>query len=278
MNEKEQLKHLLDYSKEHEKEFEESTFFDQDAPVEIFDSETTKRLLKEKDNNGNKLYTKKDITEAKNETERLMKIMEHLPRYEDESQKWSQVEKDEEGEFVFRKQYDKEVDYSNMTNEAIVASYIDFNRTYTPEEEREMKRGLSEYNQHLVQYSIGLINLYHKDTDMKSVRVPHEIKAIKELVKYDKTLHETFMLDPALVEVAMKAIKLHNGEMNACKKKKIQISTIMPYNKCIKYGFAIGQVFESQNDLIEYCKQVSGNLISKATVTKWKKTGYLKEI
>lgn len=277
MDEKEMVKHLLDYGKEHEKKLDDNEFFDPDAPVEVFDPETVKKLLKEKDNNGEYLYTKKEIAEAKNETERLMMIMEHLQRHGDESKKWRQVEKDEDGEYILKKQDTKKVDYSNMTDEAIVANYIEFDRTYTSEEEHEMRRGLSEYNQYLVGYIISLINMYHKETDMKRLIVPHDIRSIKDLVKFDKARHETFMLDPALVEVAMKAIKLHNGEMNASKKKKIQIATIMPSKKCDKYGFSAGQVFESQNDLIEYCK-ASGNIPSKNSLLKWKKTGYLKEI
>lgn len=248
MEENEQLKHLLNYDNEPD------LFFDPDASVEVFDSDTIAKLLKEKNSDGNKLYTKKEIIEAKNETERLMKIMEHLPKHEDEQE-----------------QVDENAG-------SIVANYIDFNRTYSPEEEHEIKRGLSKYNQYLVQYTIGLINLYHCDTDMENVRVPHEIRSIKELIKYDKTLHGVFALDPALVEVALKAIKLHNGEMNACKKKKVQISTTMPYNKCIKYGFVIEQIFESQKDMMEYCKRLSGNTISANSIRNWKKVGYLREI
>lgn len=239
---------------ENESDNESNSFFDPDAPVEVFDSDTVAKLLKEKDSDGKKLYSKKDIIEAKNETERLMKIMDHLPKHEDEQE---------------------QVDENTGS---IVANCIDFNRTYSLEEEREMKRGLSKFNQYLVQYTIELINLYHYDTDMKNVRVPHEIKSIKELIKCDKKSHNVFLLDPTLVEIALKAIKLHNGEMNASKKKKVQISTTMPHNKCIKYGFVIEQIFESQNDLIEYCKRLSGNTISKNSIRNWKKVGYLKEI
>lgn len=106
----------------------------------------------------------------------------------------------------------------------------------------------------------SIVDLYNKFREF--VWIEPSLMAEANKILNDRSILETIDLD--YIE------KSKNIKKRAS--KKISISSLMPESKLKKYNLCVGQTFESQKELSEYCD------ISRKQIYSWKKDNFIEEI
>ena len=231
---------------------QEEPYWDPDQEVEIFSKETIAKLLQEEklDEFGKptgQKYTMKEIMDAKKEGERLLRLADYA--------------------------YSKKVEI-NKNGQSFIQVYnlVDLTKIYNCEEIEDFRKMCSnEKEGHVLSSLVHLNNYKLQGRDRNEMVIVSGLNYYKSMIKlYDK--FNSFHISNECVQKMKEMISYWSIPKNESKKKRIRIKASILPKKLKKYNLEIGQVFESQKDLAEYCG------ITLAMVNRWKKCYYIEEI
>lgn len=210
---------------------------------EVFDKETVKNLLAEG-------YTQKEINEAKEQTERLMKKIDMMEY----------------------KRLTKHTNPDGSMNFKEVYETIDFSKNISSEEIRDIKKLFINTKEADVTASIIHLNNYRLENRKNDdVYVGVSLKYLKSMIdNYVK--FNSFNISEECADKIKEAINNWSTPKNESKKIRIKIKSNMPQKKIDKYGLELESVFASQKDLAEFCG------VTVQMIIKWKKSNYIEEI